>query len=293
MHRAAPLVLILCLLTKIAFGAEVVIQSSSDEGVAIAIVGEIEAGDFDQFRKLLAETEVYTGVAIHSPGGDLIEAVRIGRLIRENLLPVTAADSFQIAMYGIIALEHEMFAWWPSVVDGNVFNTCYSACFVIWASGVDRQGGMPVPGAGTIMGLHRPHFDDKYFSALDVDQAQQEYEKLLSLLTDYLVGMGITNTLIEKMLTIPSNELYLLTPDELSSISGMIPAIDEWTASKCSEHEVQPQERADWHLLNDKLLSNLSGPESHYLDILGAKLHSYNDCRRSVFVQAQLERRAK
>ena len=48
------------------------------------IEGEIIAGDFEKFDKLVEKHGYATNtVALASPGGDVVEAMKIGRLIRE------------------------------------------------------------------------------------------------------------------------------------------------------------------------------------------------------------------
>jgi hypothetical protein len=59
----------------------------------IHIQGEIVAGDYQRFRSLLRFAEPWAfRVTLNSPGGNVAEALAIGRLIRQRLLAASAPN---------------------------------------------------------------------------------------------------------------------------------------------------------------------------------------------------------
>ncbi len=99
----------------------------------ITIEGAIAPGDYQKLvDEALSSREART-VWLASPGGNLREALRMGRLIR----------SFGFAV-GVPFTKAE-----PLVSLKNpANNTCSSSCFLLYAAGVSRRG--------SVLGLHRP-----------------------------------------------------------------------------------------------------------------------------------------
>lgn len=92
-------------------------------GGTFTMHGEIKKDDSLRFIAELVSWETPPTVFyIASKGGNLEEAMRIGKIIRESQIPVWSGEE------------------------------CYSACVFIYASGVEREA------QGNI-GLHRPYFD--------------------------------------------------------------------------------------------------------------------------------------
>lgn len=75
----------------------------------VFIEGDIVSGDYLDVRVALAEVE-FPVVLLKSPGGDVVEAMKIGRLLRAHGAATGVAPNF----------------------------VCTSACAIIWAAGVQR-----------------------------------------------------------------------------------------------------------------------------------------------------------
>ena len=60
------------------------------KGSIVYIVGEIKAGDVNEFQQKLQIATLPTKVSIYSTGGDLVEAMLIGEIIRDRFVPVFA-----------------------------------------------------------------------------------------------------------------------------------------------------------------------------------------------------------
>lgn len=105
--------------------------------------GEITSGDFDRLRTLLRKDfEVYIKsnrtVKITSNGGDIVEAIKVGGLLK--------------GMYAEVVIKGD----------------CASACFLLYISAVDRNF------IGKI-GVHRPYFDQRYFAGLSPPDAEKKH----------------------------------------------------------------------------------------------------------------------
>ncbi|OZA11034.1 MAG: hypothetical protein B7Y02_09465 [Rhodobacterales bacterium 17-64-5] len=152
------------------------------DGAAL-LNGEIAAGDAVRFADWLKGLPAPPErIDLNSPGGEVVEALEIGRIIRASGLPVAVtAGSF-----------------------------CFSACPYILASGseriVSRQG---------YVGVHQHYFgENTYLPAFmlvsDIQTGQAE-------VMTYLADMGIDLLIMAKALRTPPDDIYILLPDELEA----------------------------------------------------------------------------
>ena len=273
----------------------------------INIVGEIEAGDTSRLQSLLQTADPRIEINIWSPGGDLYEAMKLGRLVRDRFLivnapTVTRCETRADPQLGGSSSEWAHDLWWGSDQPMSTRCACYSACFVIWAAGVIRDGGENATamftdkGDMTFVGVHRPKLDDAYFAGLGGKEAEEKYSKLIAAYNRYLVEMDIPPSFVEEMVTVPSNEIRMLTPKELSSLSGKIPAVDEWIRSKCGA--LSGQESDDYWGLWTKWLEfkegagpPLSNAEQFYYDVLRKSRGEISDCEWDAIEAEQESRR--
>lgn len=288
-----------------------------DDISEINIVGEIEAGDVNHLQSLLQTAEPIINIKIWSPGGDLVEAMRLGRLVRERFLLVHAPDITMCVerpdpqlggASSLASLAGDL--WWGPDQPASTACVCYGACFVIWASGVIRDGGKntysyfadsphvapALTGNETFIGIHRPSFDRVYFASLSAKEAEEKYDQMIAELTRYFAEMDVPPSMVEKMLAVPSNDIRLLTRAELNSLSGPIPAVDEWIRSKCDALSIQ--ETVDFSSLQVKKIAaidgegqSLSSAENFYFAALSKKLNDHYDCTNSAIAAEQESRR--
>ena len=173
---------------------------------------KIEPGDYERMVRDIAECgEIPSSVLLmSSEGGDLGEAMKIGRLFRQG--------SIRIHLIGL--------------------QDCASACFFILVGSPDRQ----IDGS---ISLHRPYYERSYFSGLELDEAERRYAELQDLARAYLFEMDVPNHIIERMFAIPSGEVERLSVDDIDRfIDGRTPAYGEWLAAKCGR--VSREERRDY-----------------------------------------------
>ena len=180
------------------------------KGDVLGINGRIQKGDYDR----LIETVVSygkipsTGVLISSSGGDVLEAIKIGRFVRKNHL--------------------------------HVFNIqpCDSACAFIVFSAVERLSGGDI-------GLHRPYYDPMYFAKLTGEEANNKYKELDKEVRNFLIEMNVPTIIIDKIMSISSSNIERMKVSEYEKIAGKFPpAHEEWLAARCGSFE--ENERQDY-----------------------------------------------
>lgn len=64
---------------------------------SINIIGQIEKGDLENIIAVLKDREYMPGLAISSPGGDVAEAMMIGRFFRNSKLDITVNENAECA----------------------------------------------------------------------------------------------------------------------------------------------------------------------------------------------------
>lgn len=142
------------------------------------INGEIETGDLyvvkHEFRKS-SSSPSSLATFINSQGGDVYEAMRIGRWLR------TKTDHIAV----------------------NKDARCLSACVLILASGNIKH---PI---GTI-GIHRP-----YLTGRSKNDVRTDVRTLLNDTRNYLDEMNVPVSLADEMFSTPPNEMKILSEQDL------------------------------------------------------------------------------
>lgn len=181
----------------------------------IVIEGVIREGYFKRFVQVAKEAgPEYSTVFLFSPGGDALEAMKIGSLIRmlRYNTEVWALD-----------VEGERKCYFDNVSPQDC--TCESACFLIFVGGVKRFSNM--------LGIHRVYLSHEALKTVKSSEALEVSKNIKSQVSQYLVEMGTPAELIEKMFTIPSNKMEYLSRHELDQLAGEIQDIEEWVSAKC------------------------------------------------------------
>ena len=240
----------------------------------IFIVGEITLGDTVKFldaldgARKMPDAPLIT-LTLSSSGGSLGEAMAIGHIVREGLIQTDVASN---------RLDLD-----PSVnCDGGMMQEdciCASACFLIWAAGVPRLKGnfrVHEPRAQygytdlSQLAVHRPHFNNKEFADLPIEEARNAYEALTEEVSNYLSEMEVPVSIKELMFSISSGEIRLLTKDEEALIGEFSPSISEWFKAKCGEFTQQEEDdtKNAEIAINDFFISvSLKNPEIESINI--------------------------
>jgi hypothetical protein len=217
-------VTLLSIATNRAFAANVSCVSPVDPSWGACeiayIEGRIDPGDFELVRRLMAESRgKLTQFRLNSPGGNVVEAIKIGRLFREQLVSAWAPTSDN----GVPSL--------PADFTGPTYNTrvchgpaciCYSACALIWLGAIERTG---------TVGLHRPSTDAADFRALPPQEASMIYRQWLAAKVAYMKDMEAPQPVIDAMIQTSSAEIIHVSSTQLGLEHP--PSIIEWLNASC------------------------------------------------------------
>jgi hypothetical protein len=146
----------------------------------ISLNGVINRGDLDKWIIPTFKNLEKKYIVLNSTGGDVEEAMKIGRYFKANEFTVTVGE------------------------------TCFSSCVFLLAGGVDRYAY-----TGKV-GIHRAYFGsiDKSLSS---NQIRDLRDKLNSELKKYLEEMDINPSLVDAMNSYPPESMKVLSTDELKN----------------------------------------------------------------------------
>lgn len=163
--------------------------TKADICLTILLKGEILPGDAAKLQKTLTalstspakvEVRVRIGaIMFDSPGGDVDESMKIGRIIRNELM-------------------------WTQVTSDSV---CYSACVLAFVGGVSRLVFGPV-------GIHSFYSSD-FFGGASFDSASKQYNAAAKVVEAYLSDVRIPTSLLDEMRKVSHRSLKVLSGDEL------------------------------------------------------------------------------
>lgn len=218
----------------------------------IIIRGQIVRGDYEKLINVVKKHgSIPENIFLNSRGGDVIEAMKIGRFARRALL-----------VTGVIRLKD----------DCQSGCYCYSACMFIYLACAGRK-----PDFDVSYGIHRPHFDKSYFSGLSAREAELKYNDLEKSVRKYLEEMNVPQLFIDRIFSIPSDSLKVLDVEQLIAISGDSPAYREWIIAKCD-----PLSKAEWNdykkILDAERSNSKHVYSSGYVKYLKDKHNSFYDC---------------
>jgi hypothetical protein len=262
--RLVILTLILALVPVAAISAELkVMLDHVDTGekpfykkCQINITGIFEKGDADQFERLLKlikqRRQTVEFANLNSDGGDVNEAMRIGRMIRQNVIRT-------------------------QVFSGDF---CRSACFFVWASGAERLT------SDSSIGVHRPRFKKEYFKGLSANEAEHKYLEMANLVRDYLEDMNIPNQVIENMFNQSSNNILYLNSSTLKKLRK-IPFFDEWIIANCGAFTVEEEDKIYELWQKEFYEGNLLKEEKFYLSKLQKKRKDHYQCQNRLLYDSQ------
>jgi hypothetical protein len=201
----------------------------------VIIEGKIEAGDYDKLRNIYGErqSEFFLGMSdnvlsLASPGGDLAEAMKIGRLVRalKLITDVPSRNRPHIIGQGPQVGEHKL-------TNPQANYACASACFFIFVAGVKRiQDSWSDD--DPILGIHRPFLSDSDLRMLSGDQAIASSDRLRTAVENYLKEMGVPAKYADMMFTVPKDEVrWIGSADFKNDLKGIIPELKDWMAARC------------------------------------------------------------
>lgn len=179
-------------------------KSKAKNKEIIYLTGEIRRGDYNRFRLFMLEnlptySRSVRSVRLSSNGGDILEALRIGEILK--------------AMY--------------ATVDVPLEGTCVSACFLLYVSAVERSA------PSGRLGVHRAYFDKTYFAGLNPRKAEERQLELTKALTSFLEKNSVPRAIVDKMNQTSSATIHWLNQDEIDELGAYAPWFEEFLIAKC------------------------------------------------------------
>jgi hypothetical protein len=185
--------------------------------------GEISKGDYDKVAMFLkAHHPFVLNFSLASPGGDVGEALKIGRLFRRYLIATIAPGNEHFEATGMVHDDVPFLSSGSRDLCRGQDCICASACALIWMGGVFRSG---------TVGLHRPRIVDPMYRALMPADASTAYNRLLGEVGAYLTDMEVPKPIIETMVATSSGDI--LWVNSISDGLEVPPSIAEWENASC------------------------------------------------------------
>jgi hypothetical protein len=184
--------------------------------IEVRLTGTIEAGDAQSLLTHLRRApSLPWRLVLDSPGGSLLESLKIAELVERTRLEThVSADRI-----------------------------CASACFFIFLSGaarfatgseamldsgyrralLDSSGRFTFPG---FVGIHRPY-------EVQMTSPSMSQIRIMRSVTAHLESKLLSRRLTDLMMSRPSNDVYWLTDTDLEEISRHPPHIEEFLIHRC------------------------------------------------------------
>jgi hypothetical protein len=190
----------------------------------VLLNGPIVPGDAAKFGKFLRLHHPFLDeVILTSSGGSVDDAMKIGRLIRKDLIKTKAAHENNPDSPRGNGRFYDFEKGPPWCHDGpSSYCHCASACFLIWSAGVERFGSS--------LGLHRPTTTST--PSTDTPSNEASYSRLLLDTAAYLKEMEVPDRFIQLMVNTVSTQIRWLSGREAKSLE-QVPSIAEWLTAAC------------------------------------------------------------
>jgi len=194
----------------------------------LVLEGSILPGDYGAVFNFLNDEsnfkKISGGVFLASPGGHVLEAIKIGLLIRRLRLSTDAPSGpqsdrrvFGSAVIGVTDLINPR----------NYL--CTSACFLIYVAGIERN----LNGAGRL-GIHEPRVEYKPIEASENDVRIAKIQ-MRNEIKRYFEIMNVPEKYADLMYTVPANEVRWISRDEFDTdLRGYVSPIKKLIDGKCN-----------------------------------------------------------
>jgi hypothetical protein len=247
----------------------------------LLIKGTLQTNDSETFLKVLSLHHPFVKtVLLWSPGGSVVEAMKIGRIVRKNMLVTHAPFSENNeGDLGSLNDPNPRRDFDKQLCAGKGCN-CASACFLIWASGIER--------VGSAIGLHRPTINSTDFTDLPPDQGSSAYREILSGVEQFLLEMEVPQRVVDKMMATASDNITWLNqyPESWSWLSKddryslmHVPSISEFLVASCGS--LSEEEKKSSRKLAELAVDNipLSAQRRSQEDRLSQRVTAIGECK--------------
>jgi len=243
--------------------------------------GNIEPGDYDKLRNVYGDVranQFYLGslqanqLYLASPGGDLTEAMKIGRLVRAlKLHTVVPSRPDDPRTFDVMVTEHNL-------KEPKANYTCASACFFIFVAGVERTADL---GSDAILGIHKPYLSASDLKSQSGEQAISSANQVRAIVENYLKEMGVPTKYADVMFSTPKDKVrWVGNADFKADLEGVIPALRDWLAARCDKRT--DVEKAMWEKIatDRRPMGQYSAAERSIVDMMLKKMREVSDCDR-------------
>lgn len=248
------------------YGADIVGQRGLSGEIEILISGNIARGDFDKVEHKLATMLSKLSKSEHprvifsldTKGGDINEAIKIGRFARKMLAQTMVVGKVfftpeskegQVISKGQLLKSSLILSSWVALpaeqkLEKHHLTKAHSAGIIIFYGGVerwiqdntDRRHNADKPVLLPVIGIHRPYYNKKYFASLSPVEAAQSYLNLEKRVRTYFTEMGAPQSLIDRMFNSASTEIELIPEKEFAKMFREKESfVEEWLIAKCGE----------------------------------------------------------
>jgi len=189
----------------------------------IGLEGRIERGDFERIKSYFGDGPVVTALYMYSLGGDITEALKIAKLVNDNLVRVVAPYR---STYDGQPSEYISDGMRPRSMSNL---SCASACALIWLA-ARRKGGNQIY-------VHRPRFDHQYFASMETEEAQDRYSSMLLNIRKFLESRNVPSEVITMIESVPSSDLKKLDEHWIDLLGGEDAFLSEMTHARCKKFD--------------------------------------------------------
>jgi hypothetical protein len=267
-------------------------EISRGSGGTVVLEGRIEPGDYNKLRDDLVAHREYgidlpycfsatyeegcpEAIYLASPGGDVAEAMKIGRLVRalgwKTMAPITRERDNEIK--------------WYSLLDPKSNFMCASACFFIFVAGIDRdQYGLGTP----LLGIHWPYLPPDRLREITGSQAIASAQSIRTTVESYLKEMNVPTRYSDQMFSVPKEKILWISDDSYDDdFSGFVPSLRDWVDAKCDDRS--DIEKSFWESIKDKPGNDLTPTERSMSDMLMKKMQLQQPCKNMALFELRKE----
>jgi hypothetical protein len=248
--------------------------------------GKIEAGDSDKLKNFIRHGDFFPPLRLflYSPGGNMAEAMKLGRLVRSLKVETVVPVELSIENRKRLAAPDKR-----NLKDPEPNFMCASACFFVFVGGTYR--GTDDFGFLPILGIHRPYLSDNELKGLGSAQAIAAARQARTTVETYLKEMGVPAKYVDQMFSVGKDEVRRISEGEFNAdFNGFISELKDWVDARCDKRT--DAEKKIWESLKSKIYAQQTTAEKSMTDILEKKYKEQLDCenkiKRELFVRAAL-----
>lgn len=174
----------------------------------LAFDGEISAGDAQRIEQaVIASPHTVEMMFFNSPGGDTFEAFKIADVLNKYFIAFATGQCDASGQQCMLLSRGQK---------------CASACALIFLTANNRYG--------TEVFFHRPTFSVEYMKSLSAPDAERMYNSAALRLRSELKKRGVSEAIIETIMSIPSAAIRKWPPGFFPS---ELPWLAEWLDARC------------------------------------------------------------